>query len=282
MNFKTKIIKIEGKNLEVFFQNLITNDIKLLENNQALYSAILTPQGKFLYDFIVIKVKEFYLFEINEQDIDNFIELVKKYDIRESLKINIEKNITTHFILYKDASKETIKTIKSSSILKKNNYFIFSDPRKENFILRVWIFEKYIKSSLESLRTINNKVFDLERIKHTIPDSSIDLEKNRSFVLNYNFNELNAVSFSKGCYVGQESTSRQNYRGKIKYILKTLKILNHGSVPKTHENLFVNKQKIGVMKSKVDDYALALLRTDFVEENKEFSLDLYGTKAKIT
>ena len=88
MNFKTKIIKIEGKNLEVFFQNLITNDIKLLKNNQALYSAILTPQGKFLYDFIVIKEKEFYLFEVNEQDINNFIELVKKYDLIESLKIN--------------------------------------------------------------------------------------------------------------------------------------------------------------------------------------------------
>ena len=60
MNFKTKIIKIEGKNLEGFFQNLITNDIKLLENNQALYSAMLTPQGKFLADFIIIKNKSFY------------------------------------------------------------------------------------------------------------------------------------------------------------------------------------------------------------------------------
>ena len=99
MNFKTKIIKIEGKNLEVFFQNLITNDIKLLKNNQALYSAILTPQGKFLYDFIVIKEKEFYLFEINELDINNFIELVKKYDLRESLKINIEKILKPIYII---------------------------------------------------------------------------------------------------------------------------------------------------------------------------------------
>ena len=56
--------------------------------------------------------------------------------------------------------------------------------------------------------------------------------------------------------------------------------MNHGSVPKIHENLFVNKKKIGVMKSKVDNYILALLRTDFIEENKEFSLDLHGTKGK--
>ena len=59
MNFKTKIIKIEGKNLEGFFQNLVTNDIKLLKNNQALYSAMLTPQGKFLADFIILKNNSF-------------------------------------------------------------------------------------------------------------------------------------------------------------------------------------------------------------------------------
>ena len=61
MNFKTKIIKIEGKNLESFFQNLVTNDIQLLKNNQALYSAMLTPQGKFLVDFIILKELFIYL-----------------------------------------------------------------------------------------------------------------------------------------------------------------------------------------------------------------------------
>ena len=60
MNFKTKIIKIEGKNLELFFQNLVTNDIKLLKNNQALYSAMLTPQGKFLADFIILEKNNFF------------------------------------------------------------------------------------------------------------------------------------------------------------------------------------------------------------------------------
>ena len=63
MNFKTKIIKIEGKNLEGFFQNLVTNDIQLLKNNQALYSAMLTPQGKFLADFIILKDENFFLIE---------------------------------------------------------------------------------------------------------------------------------------------------------------------------------------------------------------------------
>ena len=61
MNFKTKIIKIAGKNLEGFFQNLVTNDIKLLKNNRSLYSAMLTPQGKFLADFIILEKNNFFL-----------------------------------------------------------------------------------------------------------------------------------------------------------------------------------------------------------------------------
>ena len=75
----------------------------------------------------------------------------------------------------------------------------------------------------------------------TLPDSLLDLEKNKSFVLNYNFNTLSAISFTKGCYIDR-NTSRQNYRGKIKYGLKTLKLLN-GDIPQFNETLFVNNQK---------------------------------------
>ena len=64
------------------------------------------------------------------------------------------------------------------------------------------------------------EIFNLERIRNTIPDSSIDLEKDKSFILNYNFDSLHAVSFQKGCYIGQENT--QELYGKIKYKLKTL------------------------------------------------------------
>ena len=120
----------------------------------------------------------------------------------------------------------------------------------------------------------------MERIKNSIPDSSIDLEKEKSFILNYNFDALNSVSFTKGCYVGQENTSRQNYRGKIKYILKTIKLVD-GNFPKIHETLLVNSKKVGVMKSHVDNYGLALLRSDFYEVNYIFSLDKYHTRIQI-
>ena len=128
--------------------------------------------------------------------------------------------------------------------------------------------------------SLSEKNFNLERIKQTIPDSLIDLEKNKSFILNYSFDSLNAISFTKGCYIGQENTSRQNYRGKIKYVLKTLKLVE-GNFPSLHEPLFAMSQKIGIMKSHIDNYGLALLRSDFFEANKLFSLDSNNAKIKI-
>ena len=92
------------------------------------------------------------------------------------------------------------------------------------------------------------------------------------FNLNFNFDLLNAVSFTKGCYVGQENTSRQNYRGKIKYILRTIKLIS-GNFPELNETLFVNNQKIGTMKSYYGNYGLALLRTDYLKINNQFTLD---------
>ena len=273
MNFKTKIIKIEGKNLESFFQNLITNDIKLLKNNQALYTAMLSPQGKFLFDFIIIEEKSKFLLEVNENDIESLITLIKKYDLRDSINTTIEKKLHTSFLLYEDVSSSILKDVKKSKILKTNNNFIFSDPRKDSFLIRIW-------SSQENLQELHNNLcinrsdinLNLVRIKNLIPDSSIDLEKNKSFILNFNFDLLNAISFTKGCYLGQENTSRQNYRGKIKYTLRTIKLIN-GNFPELHETIFVNNQKIGTMKSYHGNYGLALLRTDYVKINNQFTLD---------
>ena len=273
MNFKTKIIKIEGKNLEGYFQNLVTNDIQLLKNNQALYSAMLTPQGKFLADFIILKEKSFFLIETNSQDIKEVIELFKKYDLRNSLKISIATDIETYCILYDYLPSDIKSNLDNHKIIKDNMFFMFSDPRKDKYLARIWTNRENIKNLPKTLsKKTSNQLLDLERIKKTIPDSSIDLEKQKSFILNFNFDKLNAISFNKGCYIGQENTSRQNYRGKIKYILKTVKLVE-GLFPKINTVLLCNKQKVGVMKSCLENYGLALLKSDYVSEDRIISID---------
>ncbi|MBV68569.1 MAG: hypothetical protein CMJ08_02060 [Pelagibacterales bacterium] len=281
MNFKTKIIKIKGKNLESFFQNLVTNDIQLLQNNQALYSAMLTPQGKYLEDFIILKDKDFFLIEVNSQSVDEIIKLISKYDLRQTLSISIAKDINTFCILYNDLPASVMTDLSKYKIIKDNNFFIFSDPRKARYLVRIWVNKKNIKSLPYNINLdSSSKLLNLERIKNSIPDSSIDLEKEKSFILNFNFDKLNAISFNKGCYIGQENTSRQNYRGKIKYLLKTIMLVD-GIFPEINTELFSEKQKIGVMKSHEEKYGLALLKVDSAKKDKILALDKINFRFKV-
>ena len=281
MNFKTKIIKIEGKNLEGFFQNLVTNDIQLLKNNQVLYSAMLTPQGKFLVDFIILKEGDCFLIEANYKDMNEIKNLITKYDLRQSLKISVLKDFNTHCIIYDDLPSDIKKDLVKFNTIKNNNSFILLDPRKNKYLARIWMNKKDIPSlPLTLTKGSSNKQLELERIKNTIPDSLLDLEKEKSFILNFNFDKLNAISFKKGCYIGQENTSRQNYRGKIKYLLNTVELIK-GSFPKINTELISEKKKVGVMKSHSEKYGLALLKVENIIKDKILTLDEQNSKLKV-
>jgi hypothetical protein len=193
--------------------------------------------------------------------------------MRQNLSISIAKDISTFCILYNDLPASIKIDLSKYKIVKDNNFFIFSDPRKNGYLARIWVNKKNIKSLPNNINLdSSSKLLDLERIKNSIPDSSIDLEKEKSFILNFNFDKLNAISFNKGCYIGQENTSRQNYRGKIKFLLKTVRLVE-GIFPKINTELFSEKQKIGVMKSHAEKYGLALLKVDNAKKDKIITLD---------
>ena len=255
----TNIIKVSGKNIANFFQNIITNDIFKLTSHNALYSSILTPQGKYLIDFFIIKDKDNYILECNNNQAENLIKEFKKYDIRNDITFSLSNELKSCLILSKDLNEDLEKKLLNKKLINDKEFIFFEDPRSKDFLVRVWakeriLLEKKIISSTQS-------EIDLERIKHTIPNSEKDMEQNKSFILNYNFEKLNALSFKKGCFIGQENTARQKYRGTQKYILKTIKSLN-GSFPKINEDIFLENEKIGTMKSSVNNYGLCMIRNE--------------------
>ena len=83
-NTDTKIIKVHGKNIDNFFQNIITNDINKLNTENPIYTAMLSPQGKYLYDFFMLREENFFLLEANTNTVNSLIDEIKKYDIRNS------------------------------------------------------------------------------------------------------------------------------------------------------------------------------------------------------
>ncbi len=255
----TNIIKVSGKNIDNFFQNIITNDIYQLTPYNALYSAILTPQGKYLIDFFIIKETGHFLIECNNNKTEDLIKEFKKYDIRNDITFSLQKNYLSQILLEKDLNKDLKNKLLEIELVNDKELILFRDPRNKNFLVRLWLKEKKLLE--KKIIPSSQAEIELERIKLTIPNSEKDMVQNKSFILNFNFEKLNAVSFEKGCFIGQENTARQRYRGKQKFFLKTIKLLS-GSFPKIDEDIFFNNEKLGTMKSSISNYGLCLIRNE--------------------
>ncbi len=261
-NTNTKIIKVHGKNIDKFFQNIITNDINNLGLENPVYTAMLSPQGKYLYDFFILKEEKFFLLEANTNTVNSLIDEIKRYDIRNDISIELQENFHTKVIIKENLSKEYLKKINKKKVYRKESFLFFLDPRSKDFLYRFWFYKK--PSNL--LNFSGNTEVEKKRILNVIPNSELDLIYNKSFILNYNFENINALSFNKGCYIGQENTARQKFRGTQKYSLKSIKIIS-GTMPDLNEDIFHKKVKVGTMKSKCNDIGLCLIRKDATKNN---------------
>ena len=270
-NTKTKIIKVSGKNIDSFFQNIITNDINNLNKHEPIYTAMLSPQGKYLHDFIILQDNEYYLLEANKNNIELLIKEIKKYDIRNDISIEVKNDIYTKVIIKESLHKKILKKLENKKVYRDKNFLCLIDPRSKNFLCRFWINGKL--SDLKELNFSDEHKIEEKRILLKIPNSEIDLVYNKSFILNYNFENINSLSFKKGCYIGQENTARQKFRGTQKYFLRKIKIID-GVVPKLNEDIFYNGLKIGTMKSSIAGYCLCLIRNDAIKNNtKQITTD---------
>jgi folate-binding protein YgfZ len=263
-NTNTKIIKVHGKNIDIFFQNIITNDINDLNVENPLYTAMLSPQGKYLYDFIILKEKNFFLLEANTNVVNSLIDEIKRYDIRNDISLELQENFITKVIIKENLTKNYIEKIKKRRVYKEESFLFFLDPRSKDFLYRFWLNN----TSTNLLNFSEALEVEKKRILNKIPNSELDLTYNKSFILNYNFENINALSFNKGCYIGQENTARQKFRGTQKYSLKSIKVIS-GTMPDLNEDIFYKKVKIGTMKSSCNDIGLCLIRKDAAKNNAD-------------
>lgn len=195
-------IKISGEDKESFLQGLITTDIK----DPNLYSFMLTPQGKFLFDFFITDHRDYFLLELHKDFMESFLRKMQLYKLR--TKVDIEKLEGDYFVY-------------SSNDEVAGQYFSFADPRSAKLGKRF-----YFTSPLE--KYLEEEEYHFLRLKNMIPEGYYDMIQEKSFPLEFGFEKFNAVSFTKGCYVGQEVTARTHYRGKIR---KKLQLIEADSFP---------------------------------------------------
>ena len=141
-NTDTKIIKVHGKNIDNFFQNIITNDINNLKTENPLYTAMLSPQGKYLYDFFMFKEEKFFLLEANSNKVNSLINEIKRYDIRKDISIELQENFYTKVIIKENLTKDYLKKINKNKVYREENFLFFHDPRSKDFLYRFWFYKK--------------------------------------------------------------------------------------------------------------------------------------------
>ena len=204
---KRGIILIEGKDRFKFIQGIISNDIELLRKKPSIYSSLLTPQGKFQYDFFISNFKEkFYL----ECDISEQEELISKF-MMFKLRLDVKVSINSDYNIILSKKKLNFSERNSSSI------FSFYDPRFDNsFFSRTYANSNFLNEIKKKYVEINENRYETLRLNNCIPDFSIDATKAKSLLLEMRFDELNGISWTKGCYMGQEITARMKYRNIVK------------------------------------------------------------------
>ncbi len=212
------LIEVEGANAKDFLQNIISNDISLVDENNSIFSGIFTPQGKYLYEFFIIKNNNGYLLECDNELVTEMIKYLAKYILRSKVKI---KNLSTEYVvgvITQDKFKEIQKNTHTNySTLIFRDSFCFKDPRLNS--LGVRIVSKLEKLYL-TIKKLNLKILDKKNYfylahKNGIPIKGTKNLQNALFSLESNFEELNGVNFKKGCFVGQENTARMKLKNKI-------------------------------------------------------------------
>ena len=259
------ILYISGEDAKDFLQNLVSNDINKITDTSSCFASLLTPQGKFLYEFIIVKHKQGYFIDCEKSQSEDIFKQLNLYKIRSKVEI---LNLSNEFVvatfsydryLYIDGAKDIL-----GFTLKYREDPIILDPRNKKLGARLIINLEKLYLSLKKLNLKDDKIENYYTQSHKLGIVPKDLNKlkNKLFGIECNFEELNGIDFKKGCYVGQENTARIKLKNKLSKRLLPIEIIN-GKLSED-EKIYYNDVDIGKVLIN-EDYPFALIK--YINEN---------------
>ncbi len=240
------LISIAGEGVEEFLQGLITNDIKNLVREKIIYSLMLTPQGKFLYDFFIFKKNGIVFIDCLATDREEIISKFNLYKLRKEISLNKEDAYKILFVSF--AIPE------------------MADPRFPGGASRLYVSSNDLDGLLAKYNIeLTKDEYKSFLCRNTYPDASYDMIKGRSFSLEYGLDNYNAISFTKGCYVGQELVARTKYRGTIRK--KIFRVESDSDIViEKGSDVVIEDKVIGIFCSSYKKVGKVLLREDVLTE----------------
>lgn len=228
------VLRVSGDEARPFLQGLVTQDILHVAEGAAVFTALLTPQGKILFDFILIPKGDEFLIDCDAEAAPALLKRLTLYKLRAKVTIVPEPDIAV-------AVGEMRDPVAS-----------FKDPRSDALPSRAVVSHADMPSA--------DADYDASRLALGVPEFGKDFRSEEVFLLDVNYDALNAVSYKKGCFVGQEVTSRMKRKGEVRK--RTLIAAFDGAAPAKGVDILAGENSIGEILSGRDGLALALVRLD--------------------
>ena len=254
------ILYINGLDAKDFLQNLISNDINKVTDNSSCFASLLTPQGKFLYEFIVIKHKSGYFIDCEKDQSEEILRQLNVYKIRSKVEI---LNLNNEFVVASIGYEKYITIDGSKDILgftfKYREDPIILDPRNKDLGARLIINLEKLYLSLKKLGLKDDKVENYYARSHKlgVVPKNLNQLKNKLFGIECNYEELNGIDFKKGCYVGQENTARIKLKNKLSKRLLPIEVIKGDLFE--DEIIYNNDVEIGKILI-IDEYPFGLIK----------------------
>ena len=264
------VLYINGPDAKDFLQNLISNDINKVSDSSSCFASLFTPQGKFLYEFIVVKHKTGYFIDCEKSQSEEIFKQLNLYKIRTKVEI---LNLSNEFVVASFGYEKYLTIVGSKDILgftfKYREDPILLDPRNKYLGARLIINLEKLYLSLKKLDLKNDKIEKYHSHSHKlgIVPKNLNKLKNKLFGIECNFEELNGIDFKKGCYVGQENTARIKLKNKLSKRLLPIEIID-GKLSED-ETIYYNDIDIGKVLIN-EDYPFALIKYLNENFNKDF------------
>lgn len=244
MNHSRKIYAISGPDRESFLQGLVSNDIKALAKGP-IYTALLSPQGKYLADFLLIPAGPQILLDIAEPIAAATVQRLAMYRLRADVAI----------------APTELQVRRGTGLAPQG---AVPDPRHPALGWRL-----YGETGGD-----DGSDFTAIRIAHAIPETGIELLANDSYILEAGFERLNGVDFRKGCYVGQEVTARMKHKTELRKGLARVNV--QGETPPPGTPILRDGREVGTLFTTHQGQGLAHLRFDLAGP------DMHAGQAQVT
>ena len=254
------ILYINGPDAKDFLQNLISNDINKVTDKSSCFASLLTPQGKFLYEFILVKHKSGFFIDCEKNQSEEIFKQLNLYKIRSKIEL---LNLSNEFVVANFGFEKYMSIEGSKDILgftfKYREDQIVLDPRNKSLGARLIINLEKLYLSLKKLGLKNDKIenYYVQSHKLGIVPKNLNQLQNKLFGIECNYEELNGIDFKKGCYVGQENTARIKLKNKLSKRLLPIEIIS-GKLSR-EEKIFNNDVEIGKILIN-EDYPFALIK----------------------